>query len=596
MRLRTGVRAIWVAAVCALVLGISAVPAQASRVLISDEVLKPIPPPEPSPPPDGQVEGACGAAVAGNTIYVSEYYRHRVDLFGIGIGNFQSQIAAPNPLDGVCGLALAGGALYANEWHEGVVRLLPSVKYFDTEHESTGVALDAAGNVYAVDRSDDFPASGSYVAVYQPSGAPVLHGGQPLKIGLGSLGDAYGIAVSGAKVYVADAAANSVKVYEPAGDPAVPVATISHAFTSLTDGALAVDPTNGHLLVLDNLQPGYESPEAAIEEFDSSGAFLDQVKGTVNSGPLVHGGPSGLTVDGSGNLFVTTGNSEGSNVFRFGPYSAGFSALGPPGAQSAAPSASSPGGGAPAGAAPAAGRGSPASASEVVQHGEVRVSVQAKLAPKKLPRTGRASVRFSLAAKIASTDDSVPPQLRGIEIEINRNGQINPAGLPVCRLEQIQPASTEGALEACRSSLVGEGAFSAKVLLTQQAPFPSEGEVVAFNGRWQGHPAILAHIFGTQPVPTSYTLPFVISSVRKGPYGTALRASLPRFTSKWGYVTGISLKLGRATSHGGYLTAACPAPKGFGGASFPLAHASLSFGEGGPKAVEQTLTRSCGVR
>jgi len=226
----------------------------------------------------------------------------------------------------------------------------------------------------------------------------------------------------------------------------------------------------------------------------------------------------------------------------------------------------------------------------------VRVAVQAKLIPKKLPRTRSAPVHFSLSARITSVAKTIPPQLRGIEIEINRHGRINPAGLPVCELDQIQPSTTQGALEACRSSLVGEGSFSAKVLLTQQAPFPSDGEVVAFNGTWNGRPAILAHIFGTKPVPTSYTLPFVITKVRKGSFGTALVASLPRFTSKWGYVTGISLFLGRSTSHGGYLTASCPAPKGFGGGSFPLAHAKLSFAEGRPKAVDQTLVRNCGVQ
>jgi hypothetical protein len=112
-------------------------------------------------------------------------------------------------------------------------------------------------------------------------------------------------------------------------------------------------------------------------------------------------------------------------------------------------------------------------------------------------------------------------------------------------MEQVQPATTANALAACRDALVGEGAFQAKVLFTQQAPFLSSGKLVAFNGRWQGRPAILAHVYGPKPVPTSYTLPFVIGAVGHGTYGTTLSASLPRFTSKWGYVTGISLSLGR---------------------------------------------------
>jgi DNA-binding beta-propeller fold protein YncE len=586
MRLRARTRGIWFGAVCALALGLVAAPAQGFRALVSPEVLDVHPGSAlipPSPPPDGQVEGACGIAVQGASIYVSEYYRSRVDVFGTS-GVYSSQVAAPNPLDGVCGLSFApgGGALYANEWHEGVVRILPSVKYFDSGHESTGVAVNGAGNVYVVNRT--------YVAVYQPSGAPVLDEGQPLEIGHGSLGDAYGIAIAGGRVYVADAASNRVEVFEPAVDPDAPVASIDHDFTSLADGALAVDPTNGNLLVLDNHQPGFERPEAAIEEFAADGTFLGEVNGNVD---IVHGEPSGLTVDGGGNLYVTTGNGEGSNVVRFGPYvESSFSALG----GGAAPGTAALGPPTPAAASAAQGPG--ATASEVVQHGNVRVDLQAKLTPKKLPRTGRASVHFAIGARIGSADGTVPPQLHALEVALNRNGQINPNALPSCEMDQVQPASTQGALKACRRSLVGEGTFSAEVLLTQQAPFPSEGEVVAFNGHWHGKPAILAHIYGTKPVPTSFTLPFVIGRAAggKGSFGTALKASLPQFTSKWGYVTGISLYIGRSTPRGGYLTAGCPAPKGFGGASFPLARAKLSFAEGSPRTVEQTLTRSCGVR
>ncbi|HET9677112.1 MAG TPA: hypothetical protein VFP21_06375 [Solirubrobacterales bacterium] len=575
-------RSIWVVVALALCgLGGFAPGAHGYRPLVSEAVLA-TEPGGSSPPPDGQVEGICGLASAGSTLYVSEYYRHRVDLFNSG--SFAGQVSAPNPLDGVCGLAGGAGTIYANEWHESVLRLLPGVQVFDAGHESTGVAVDAAGNVYADDRT--------YVAVYEPSGAPLLREGQPLKIGLGSLREGFGVAVAGGRVYVADAADENVKVYEPAGDPSTPVAVIDAGFTSLVDSALAVDPVSGHLVVLDNLQPGFESPEAAIAEFEADGTLLDSI-----THGIVHGAPSGLAFDASGDLFVSSGNTEDSNVFEFGPY-----ATSPPGlagSQSRIPVDPGAAAEAPSGAAA---DGPPArtaaSASEVIQRGGVRVAVKADLSPRRLPRTSPSGVRLAFSAKIAAVNGSVPPQLRRIGIEINRNGHINPAGLPVCELSQIQPSTTTGALEACRSSLIGEGTFSARVLLSQQAPFPSAGKVVAFNGTWRGRPAILAHVFGTQPVPTSYTLPFVIGSVDKGAYGTELTASLPRFTSKWGYVTGITLDLGRSFStHGrrrNYLSAACPAPKGFTVAAFPLSRASLGFAGG--REISQTLTRSCKVR
>ena len=93
-------------------------------------------------------------------------------------------------------------------------------------------------------------------------------------------------------------------------------ATPQGGFNSLIDAAIAVDPGNGHLLVLDNLQPGFEHPEAAIEEFDASGNFLGQVSHTV-----IDGEPSGLAVSGA-TLYATSGNDEEANVFTFGPYEA----------------------------------------------------------------------------------------------------------------------------------------------------------------------------------------------------------------------------------------------------------------------------------
>jgi DNA-binding beta-propeller fold protein YncE len=600
MRLRARLGWTWAATLCAsLLLALSAAPpASAFRELITTEAL------EPETAPAGEIEGACGVAIppGGSSIYVSDYYHRAVDVFGLS-GTYQSQIALPggpisglgiNELDGVCGLAFdSAGDLYANEWHQGVLGLRPSEFTLDGE-ESTGVAVDSAsGDVYVSDRT--------HVAKYA---APVDAGDPPVaQIGGTTLGDAYGIAVAGGRLYVADAASDTVKVYEPAVSTTTVVKTISHSFKSLVDGALAIDPSSGHLLVLDNLQPGFESPAAAIDEFDpASGAFLGQMKGPPGK-PIVDGEPSGLTLDSAGNLYVTSGNSEGANVFKFGPDPPGeaespaVSLAGPGPATDFAPA---PSGQAAIGAV--AGTGAPAprrkrhraTASEVVQRGRVRVAVQASIAPRRLPRSGTAPIHFSLAAKIASTDGSVPPQLRRVAVEINRAGHLDPAGLPPCSVEQIQPSTTAGALEACRRSLVGEGRFSAKVLVPQQAPFPSSGKIVAFNGAWHGHPAILAHVFGTSPVPTSYTLPFVIGTVGKGTYGTELTASLPRFTSKWGYVTGISLDLGRSfRAHGArrsYLTAGCPAPKGFPGATFPLSRTTLAFGA---KPISQTLTRSC---
>jgi hypothetical protein len=234
---------------------------------------------------------------------------------------------------------------------------------------------------------------------------------------------------------------------------------------------------------------------------------------------------------------------------------------------------------------------------EVAQQGHLRVSVDGELSPQVLPRQGAAPVAVTVGGHISTTDKSTPPQLRQLTIAINRHGRLDSRGLPVCHLADIQPASTAEALRACRGSRVGEGSFSADVAIPTQSPFPSEGKVIAFNGRQHGRPVILAHVYGIKPIPTSFTLPFLVKR-SKGTFATTLVALLPQTTGEWGFVTGIEMTLKRQFTFRGqahdYLSAGCPAPKGFPGTVFPLVRASFEFA--GATTLTSTLTRNCKVR
>jgi hypothetical protein len=229
---------------------------------------------------------------------------------------------------------------------------------------------------------------------------------------------------------------------------------------------------------------------------------------------------------------------------------------------------------------------------ETVQRDNLRVSFEGKLAPTSLPRSRQAPVRVSVSAKVTSTNATPPPPMQRMAIAINKYGHLDATGLPVCQLDQIQPATTDDALAACRRSLVGEGKFLATVV--GHAPFPSNGKIYAFNGELEGRPAILAHVYGTVPAPASYTIAFVVSK-SKGTFGTTLKATLPPVKEGSGYITGIFLTLGKSfSSHGkkhSYFSASCPAPKGFSEAVFPFAEASVGF-QGG-RTLKSTLTRSC---
>jgi hypothetical protein len=231
---------------------------------------------------------------------------------------------------------------------------------------------------------------------------------------------------------------------------------------------------------------------------------------------------------------------------------------------------------------------------EVAQKGSLRVNFEGKIAPASLPRTGETPVNVSVSAKVSSTGATAPPAMEKMAVAINRYGHLDTKVLPVCTLEDIQPATTDDALAVCKRSLVGEGRFLATVLQKGAAPFPSDGKIYAFNGEVEGKPAILAHVYGTKPAPASYTISFLISR-SKGTFGTALKATLPPVKEGSGYITGIYLKMGKSfisSARGrSYFTASCPAPKGASKAVFSFAEASVAF-KGG-QALKTVLTRTC---
>jgi hypothetical protein len=344
--MRGGAKGGWAAAFCvaALVMGAAAAPASAD---LTDPLF--VFTPGPGVAPNSGFEAPCGAAVdSRGNFYVADYHHHAVDVFDPARADLDpahaliSQLANADPLDSPCGLALDGtGVVYVNYFHGGVVKFTPSVfppgpltlysagPAFGGATHATGVAVDPiSGNVYVDERA--------YVAGYDSSGAPLLDGeGEPLRIGLGSLGDGYGLAISAfpgiaGRIYVADAADNTVKSYVPAASLVEPAATIAGpggGFVSLRDSAIAVDRVSGNVYVADNLEPRYsEAPEATIQVFSAAGAYQGHLKHNI-----VDAEPPGIAVDNSalvsqGRVYVTSGNSTGASVYA---YLAGAATTGP---------------------------------------------------------------------------------------------------------------------------------------------------------------------------------------------------------------------------------------------------------------------------
>jgi DNA-binding beta-propeller fold protein YncE len=318
------------------------------------------------PPPIGEINGPCGTTVdASGNFYISDYYHDAIDVYKpegaedfdypeykvkyaykegerppLGKEGYITQIAAVDPIDGPCGLALASsGDLYVNDFHRSVIKYGSLSTSFgsgtviagqgvDSTHP-TGVAVDqTTGNVYVDART--------YLSVYDSSNNPVLDAGNPLHIGVGHIGDGYGVAVSAfpgtqGYLYVPDAASDTVKVFNPAASKVNPIdeidgsETATGEFVSLRDSSVAVDRVTGEIYVVDNLHPKHaERPEAIVYIFNAAGTYeghlLDRVVDNMPVGLAVDNSPSATYPAGTqGLVYVTSGNTARGAIDNYTP-------------------------------------------------------------------------------------------------------------------------------------------------------------------------------------------------------------------------------------------------------------------------------------
>lgn len=234
---------------------------------------------------------------------------------------------------------------------------------------------------------------------------------------------------------------------------------------------------------------------------------------------------------------------------------------------------------------------------ELVAKGNLFVRFQGGIAPTKLPRDSNAPISVQVDGTVRTLSGATPPALRFISVAINRGGRLETKGLPVCRRHQIEAGTSAAALAACGGALIGSGRYVAGVAFPEQASFPLQGRILAFNTVIDGERAILAHVYGRTPFPNSRVFSFRIHSTR-GTYGTVLTASLPKSINRNGYLKRIILNLKRNYVYRGrehsYLTAACEAPRGSGFGVFPFVKVGMTFEDG--RKLASTLIRTCTVR
>jgi hypothetical protein len=234
----------------------------------------------------------------------------------------------------------------------------------------------------------------------------------------------------------------------------------------------------------------------------------------------------------------------------------------------------------------------------VIQEGNLRITVLSQILPYKLPRHGTAPIAVFVSGHLSAPHGGIPAQLQEMTVEVNKHGLLQSRGLATCPLAKLQPASSERAMASCGDAVIGSGQFWAHIVLPDQGAYGTHGRLLIFNGRQKGKPVIFTHIFTANPFFSSFVIPFAISKVDHGAYGTKLTASLPRALGDWGYVDRIKLTLRRKYRYRdrelSYFNAGCPAPEGSKRTVFPLALASFDFADGA--SLSARVEKACAVK
>lgn len=180
--------------------------------------------------------------------------------------------------------------------------------------------------------------------------------------------------------------------------------------------------------------------------------------------------------------------------------------------------------------------------------------------PTALPQRSFAPIRFQGYGKIKTTDGSVPPALRHVKVEFDRDGRLTTAGLPVCPPSRIEATTAKQARNRCGGAIVGSGHVGA-ILDFGASRIRVRSPLTLFNGpRRNGDITVVAHAQTTVPVFQSYVVVAPIEK-RRGAFGYRSSFDIPEIAGGAGALTHIDARIGRRYSSRGvrrsYVSARC---------------------------------------
>lgn len=226
--------------------------------------------------------------------------------------------------------------------------------------------------------------------------------------------------------------------------------------------------------------------------------------------------------------------------------------------------------------------------SAVMRSGNLEVTFGESFAPKALSRTIPTPIALRLWSRIKSIDGSPPAAMREFVFDTDENSAIDVRGLPTCSggHRDIREANP---VNGCEDAIVGEGTASFDFHFPEEAPMPSEGKLIVYNGGVKaGVTTLYARAYLTVPITTAVVMTIRIEKIREGRFASRAILTVPNIANGAGSLTSFSAKIERSFIRKGtrvsLLTAKCP-----GGRLYARAKANFVDGT----SVQSQLARDC---
>jgi len=192
----------------------------------------------------------------------------------------------------------------------------------------------------------------------------------------------------------------------------------------------------------------------------------------------------------------------------------------------------------------------------------LEISIEGGITPKVLPKKGKAPITLKVEGKIKTDDGSHVPVLKTVNLQFDKNGELNTTGLPSCQPSKLQSTLTAQAKKVCASSLIGTGKVSAEIAFPEQKPFNASGPLLIFNGPKKGaNRTLVFHVYAHVPAPTTFVTEALIKKIH-GKYGTEAQIKIPTIVSGQGSLTSFQATLHKTWTYKGkkesLLLAGCP--------------------------------------